>query len=246
MQDLSSHITKLTQQFGYNLHQSAINYIVFYVTGYQEILMSTDNINDILNWSQQVFPETVVIDILEQVPKVLGDNVNSQIINQKERIISLFISYIIKLSNSKYELLPWDLQTSIIINDKKLKESLVLPDTNIIPIIVVINNATFTHFITEETLAGILLISSVSSTDFNVICFDSTFDMNYFTNINEKFLLKDDNKKKYKITIDNVQYAFDTLDFIKGIKTGCEWIDKDHKNYWSNFLSSDDSVMYEF
>lgn len=233
------------------VHPTSAAYIKFLVEPYAKAI-ETATVDGIQQWLPLAFPGEMAKHARTAADKMLtvGPPLKPEKFDEVYRssVIDYLVAEILELAgnNSKDErdptILPWDVQKGIG-NDDELSQMFgIAKDQNQLPVEVEIGTQTFTHQLTLEFVAGLLLSGeAVPDLVLAVSVFGVPFNASYIVpngkegeeeNYNRFSERRDE--KQYTVLSVGGEYGFDTPDFMQGFATVAMWDNVDHRKYWSD------------
>lgn len=228
--------TNTLRDTGIVCHDSTIAYLQYLLRPYVEAINLTKDINKLPNWIHAAFPEYLAKDIDDHISNSRVKAGKGEVfVGIEYAIIEYIVSDIITLANHlvmdyhDHIIIPYDIQR-VIEFDNEYRIVFQIYSTgqlSKLPIgVEVIPGNKFTHLVSEEFFAGLLLFSAEMKIDFHVTMFDVPFSSDYMGNGNNRFT----NRKgdTYNILIAGITYYFNWIDFLQGFSTGSLWTGKDY------------------
>ena len=238
-----------------NMNLATIVYIQSLLQPYSDAIQNAINLDQINTWMYQALPEkianninAVLNDTLDQMvmPAALigkGIGTDKLVSTAKSIIIELLIQALVDPTYIDTLQTPWDIAKRI--NDDPDLLQLFGPQPAQLPVTVMVNGIAFTHNMSLEFIAGLLLFVTVSGAHFSPITiFGHPVDDH---DIMSRFIFNAYSPTKYTITAINKKvYGFDTTGFMQGVATGAQWAGVDHHNYWTRLIdhSTDTEVTF--
>jgi hypothetical protein len=209
---------------------------------YQQALMQSDNPQALKAWMTQAFPESIQMELTEEIDAKEGDKgeplTGPEIRNDiLEHMASGLLGAIDDhhiASETDVAVLPWDIAPSIY--DEWAPLFGIDKTKTVLPVTVTIGPQQFTHNLTLEQALGLLLFSRVSGSNFQPVMFG--VPLTYFEDPEEhsRFDVSDTptHFPCYRVNVNGDVYQFKSPDFMHGIATGAMWAGVDHHAYWSD------------
>lgn len=214
------------------IHPTTVAFIETIVQPYDHDLVLYNDYEHIRLWIIETFPTNIKDEIINLV---LG-TANMSIEQIKNSLLYFLIHHILVegMDNNPSDnsrIYPWDIYDGLYIHDAQEALFFTNSITGMLPVDVIVHELPFTHLMSFNMAMGILLFSHTIGIDFHMTMFG--VPLTYFEYGPERFTQKDD--EGYQITVNNLVYQFDDLDFIRGFSTGALWCNVDHHAYWSHF-----------
>ena len=251
---------------GTKFHPSTLTYIATLLTPYADsINMAT--VPQVLDWIPRAFPGELAKHALSEATKAdtkkkqeLKIDTDTEEVSKAVRtaVIEYIIAEITELSGNvaadhvDSTVLPWDAQTAIGYDTELSKMFGITATDKQLPVTITIDGQLFTHMLTREFAAGLLLFSapSVANHDFNITIFGQRWDPSYIDQAAKRNMWDIDlsrfevglkNGYQYELeVIGTVEpYWFNTTDFMQGFATGAQWLGVDHHHYWRRLVQHD-------
>ena len=176
---------------------------------YADAMAPASEKDAILTWLLQILPNHKV----EILPEDNADIVNGKILHHlKELILS-------NVPETVGVITPWDL-----VNHRKGPEDTITRlfggNTPSLPVTVIVGPNTYTHYLTLELLAGLMLVLDNNDKEIKVLLFGEPPEAKLFG----RFILKEDSKTlEYSAQLRGIPVTFETPEFVRGVSTACEW-----------------------
>lgn len=163
----------------------------------------------------------------------------------KEAVIEYIVAEIFELAGNyvreRYSTViwPWDVQAAVGADEELDKMLGVTKDRNQLPVVVTVGPQKFTHNVTLEFVAGLVLFldKSVGNHDFPLTLFDvplAPATVPLTPEQDERFEFREDLNQAFSVVVKDMKYGFDTPDFMQGFATGAQWTKVDHHTYWKD------------
>lgn len=256
LRQLADNVTNIEDT---KFHSSTCAYIKHIVSSYHETLIRMGDNETIANWLKETFPESVQYYNIGDYDSPVLDAVMAVITDIMKRTLAIFDGYpndypenfdVCIMDSS---VLPWDVQY-IIANTPHLSRNFnIYNGQDSLPVTISLGGNIFRHSVTLEFMAGLLLFShpNVGNLDVQVIVYNIPLTNNYIIpteevrnveTLDDEFIenhesrFKAHTNSKYRVTVIDSQYQFDTVHFMHGFSTGAQWADVNHHDYWTNLL----------
>lgn len=242
------------QDESFYLHPASITYIQNMLLPYADAIEKGEDKESIVSWVREVFDKSVadilLNDIADDIALLKYDIISGLVIRLLRQVVHVYVK---DVDNSP--LLPWDIQTAL--SENKETAKIIGLDINdktsleLLPVTVTFGPQQFTHMLSEEFVAGLLLFSdpSVGNYDFHVTMYDTPIlpFMRPQEDITNRFILRDMEKdlNRYRVTVNNITYVFDTPEFIQGFATGAQWASTDPHQYLSHLIQRNKQGIWE-
>lgn len=225
------------------IHSSSIAYIQNLLQPYVMELEIIDTTHEILTWISENLSTKISNDITSEITKYLNID-NSVVIDLVVKRLILEILRYIKVVNDNI-ILPWDIKKSIIDNPELLNllnnSDKTTPYSALsIPVEIVIGPQHYTYELNEELTYGLFLSSMIKEKDeiskckFLIKIFGVVIDVNNMSGVNR--FHNRNNMFRYSVIISDVNYNFDTPEFMRGFITGMQWMGINHRKFWTDLL----------
>ncbi len=227
-----------TAQSKQDLSAATIVYLELLLRGYNEALAGVTDTDAITNWIPQVFSGTLSTILVEAVSK--STNGISALF---ETLISEIMQTAISLAlvSQDNTIHPWDIQTAIGNDDNLSTAFQITKEQNTLPVTIILNGTSFDHEVSYEFVMGFLLYTNIHKLDWQITVLEQPIVVNWEPNTLEYQLHRrlESSQFHYKITIDNIQYFFNTPEFMRGFQTGSLW-NNDSLIQWSDLTGLDE------
>ncbi|CAH6419783.1 Hypothetical protein HVR_LOCUS862 [uncultured virus] len=233
--------------FGFTLETRT--YIRSLILPYIEALDAAATIDQILDWIYQVFPVEIFNKLLKDIQNIETIKRTDKLDAAKTLIVLELIGILTRGTYENEELFIRNFMTGFDITPwmiskyrTELAQRLFGPASSVLPITVTVNGNSLEHEVNEEFAAGLVSVFSSpewvpNTTQNNVKFMNIELQERYTFNIN----LSQDNKKRnpnYTVTIDLIDYVFDTPDFMQGVLTAIDWLGLDKGEVIQNFRNA--------
>lgn len=139
-------------------------------------------------------------------------------------------------------LTPWDLALGI---GQNIFLTEIIPfkfHQEQLPVNVVVNGNAFTHLMTMDVAMGLLLVSQTAGVDFEMSMYGAP--LAYFIGDQDDVYSRyedyaTEGELRIRMVGDERWYYFFDTDFLRGIKTGAEWLGVDHHDFWELLQDTD-------
>jgi hypothetical protein len=217
------------------LHKSTVQYLQSIIYPYFEIMINSNNVEEIKTWISLTFNESlnrlllnVINETLETVTFESDEALKRHISNT---IVTKLLSELILEASVTFFgtiVLPWD----IINSNQELNWNLpVFPNDNRLLITVNINNKEYYHMLTYEFAMGLLAFSLYFENAYTLHSYGSILDNSIVDNRLTDRNLQTVSNYRIKL-IDQEDYFYTKSgDFIQGFNTGALWLDLDPKEF---------------
>lgn len=237
-------------------HASTIAYVQTLLKPYAEAIETATSVDGIAQWVPLALPGELAKHANSEMNKFVGkvrngeDTTRDEVTAAKTAVIEYLIAEILELAGNEtrnaYDVtsFPWDVQLGIAKDEELSKMFGVVLGTDTLPVTVSVGPQKFTHMLSFDFVAGLLLFShpSVDNRDFHVTMFEVPLDPSYMVprdNEDTTFRYSYDEAgdhgylQNYTVKAAGRQFTFRTPAFMQGFATGASWINVDHHKYWT-------------
>jgi len=244
---------------GYYFHDSTIAYIQELLRPFVEAMEHATTSNQILDWLPMAFGNLVggwLIEVVEEEVRNIT-NIN----NVKSSVVNTLIETLVEMSSrnarsfNDYTVFPWDIIDGLTYGsdtNKELGRILGIVGIRTMPVTITVGLQDFTHDLTLEFVAGLLVFSLSSNHEFNIRLLGYPVSQNWMLAGNNRFTdIRNKNlftpafpgsytvPATYTVEVNNTIYAFTSTDFMRGFSTGAQWLGVNHHDYWKNLMMYD-------
>lgn len=223
---------------------TTLTYIQLLIIPFAEAVDQAVDVNSLIQWIPLVFKGDLFRDVMEKLNIADG-----RLASIRAAVVESLIEEIIKAVEHENQtngiefhwVVPWDVKDAIA-KDHELRALFQLNvEDNKLPITITVGPDQFTHNVSFEFAAGLLLYSNkeVGNHDFHITMFGQPFEYNMMgrRDIDERYsrfhLGESSDTRNYTVRIVGRDYTFDSLEFLQGFIAGAYWDNVDHHQYWS-------------
>ena len=238
---------KLTQMIHPDtaLDDTTLAYLRSLLTPYASAIEPATSEESVLNWIDAAFFGELAKHGRAEAQKALAkqedDDDATRLAAVKTATVEYLLAEMIELAGNRArdyrsgQILPWDVRYTIF-HDEEL--SRMFPGNEFtLPVQVTVSGQTFTHELSADFVAGLFAFYRADGSMPPVTTLfgeqlRSTFDLDYVDPEDGEVVpdgrYADDNDyNSYSINVGDELYTFNTLDYIRGLSTAAQWLNKD-------------------
>lgn len=230
---------------------TSIAYLQHLLTPYAQAVEQAESVESVYAWLDLALPGELAKHARSEVAKAVdkaGEVDDTEKLKAARRaVIEYLEAEILELAgNASWDMLdmnilPWDIKKAIT-KDEELEKMLQQNDgTDKLVVTVRIGANEYSHSLTEDFVAGILLYYNVAVQPITLFLYGVPLTTDYAVSRHNENAAREGNEPApYIVSVGGEDVAFWTPDFLQGAATAAQWLKEDYHTRVTNLRTFDD------
>jgi len=200
------------------------------------VMKDVTDIQSMKDWIPTTFSQEFADDLLEKTKEIVND------LEAKNIIMSTVIQKLLIGGATESgqvgdpTVLPWDVKKSLA-KGCQLNNIFNISETDTkFGVTVSLGDQTAEHELSLPFVAGILMFSLTSKTDFNVTILGQVLSTDYLLRENNRFQYVNTPTKGFVFEMSNdMKFIFEEEEVLRGFNTGALWKNETYSSFWKQF-----------